>query len=71
MIVTATKKEPVEQKVTMVDAKEIVEFKATSPNELIGHHTVYRDYGTFVFDQGKLEVTAVNAKKLRKDGLVK
>lgn len=55
----------------MVDAKEIVEFKATSPNELIGHHTVYRDYGTFVFDQGKLEVTAVNAKKLRKDGLVK
>ena len=55
----------------MVEAKEIVELNATSPNELIGHHTVYRDYGIFLFNEGKLEVTSTNADRLRKDGLVK
>ena len=55
----------------MVEQKEFVELNSAFPNELMGHHVVYRDYGTFVFDEGKLEVTSSNAEKLRKEGLVK
>ncbi len=64
VIFTATKK-------TMVEQKEVVELNSALPNELMGHHVVYRDYGTFVFYEGKLEVTSSNAEKLRKEGLVK
>ena len=55
----------------MVEQKEVVELNSELTNELYGHHTVYRDYGTFVFVDGKLEVTSSNAEKLRKEGLVK
>lgn len=51
-------------------ATEVVELNATSPNELIGEHTVYKPYGTFVFVNGKLEVTVEHAENLRKAGIV-
>lgn len=55
----------------MVLAKEEVELNETAPNELIGEHTVYRSYGSFVFMNGKLETTKDNADKLRKDNIIK
>lgn len=57
----------------MVDsqvATESVELNATSPNELIGEHTIYKPYGIFVFINGKLEVTIEHAEKLRQAGMI-
>lgn len=64
----------VKQKVTMVDdSKTIVDVKlnATSPNELIGGHTIYSAYGIIEFTDGKSKVTKELADKLKEEKLVK
>lgn len=65
---------PVKSKVTMVDdSKTIVdvEFNETSPNELIGNHTVYATYGVIEFIDGKAKVTKEIASKLKEENLIK
>lgn len=56
-----------EPEATMVD----VELNATSPNELVNRHTVYADYGTFIFIDGKANIDEKYVDKLRKDLVIK
>lgn len=61
-------------KATMVDNNQTivtVVFNETAPNELIGEHTVYTSFGTFVFNNGKLDVTKEIADKLKDAGVIK
>lgn len=58
----------------MIDSQNVktkVELLETSPNELIGEHTVYMTFGTFVFENGILEVSQDVADKLKAEGIVK